>query len=117
MTIIFSIVLFILRVRLLVIKSAELKKPTYRILPHINDSILLISAISLLVMGSIVPGNDNPWVIAKIIAMIIYILTGFYIFKSARSRQNIILMFIFALMIYAYIIHTALTKSFNPFIY
>jgi len=117
MTVIISIVLFILRVRLLIVKSAALKNTIFRILPHFNDSILLFSAVSLLILGGIVPGNENPWVIAKIIAMVMYILIGFYIFKSKLNRKRTIIMFIIALTIYSYIVHTAITKSFNPFIY
>jgi len=117
MTVIISISLFILRVRLLIVKSTALKDKILRILPHANDSILLISAVSLLVMADIVPGYDNQWVIAKIIAMILYILTGFYIFKSAENRKKTLIMFIIALAIYLYIINTAITKSFNPFLY
>ena len=116
MTVIISIVLFILRVRLLIVKSAALKNTIFRILPHFNDSILLFSAVSLLILGGIVPGNENPWVIAKIIAMVMYILIGFYIFKSKLNRKRTIIMFIIALTIYSYIVHTAITKSINPFI-
>jgi len=117
MTVIISIVLFILRVRLLIVKSAELKSTIFRILPHFNDSILLFSAISLLIIGDIVPGNENPWVIAKIVAMVLYISIGFYIFKSEMHRKSIVIMSMIALTIYSYIVHTAITKSFNPFIY
>jgi len=85
--------------------------------PHINDTILLISAVTLLLLGNIALGNDNPWVIAKIIAMVLYISIGFFIFKSAKSHKSIYLMFLLAIIVYSYIIHTAITKSFNPFIY
>lgn len=116
-TVVISLILFISRVLLLLKRPTILKHPALRILPHINDSILLFSAVSLLILAELTPGSDNPWLVAKIIAMIIYILTGMFLLKWASTTRSILSLFFLALIIYFYIIHTAIYKNINPFLY
>jgi len=116
-TVIISLSLFVLRIILLLLRSTKLKTKTLRILPHLNDSVLLFSAIALLIIGSITPDSHNPWIIAKIVAMIIYIGIGFAVFRGKLNNKNIIVLVIIALIIYSYIAHTALTKTIYPFVY
>ncbi|MEP4891628.1 MAG: SirB2 family protein [Aliiglaciecola sp.] len=79
-----SIILFILRFVWLQRNSTLLHKKWVKIVPHIVDTILLVSAITLCF---IVPFNpiQHPWLWQKIILVIAYIGLGFYVLKSANS--------------------------------
>lgn len=114
-TVISSITLFLLRAYWLLQESYLLKNKVIKILPHLIDTILLTSAIALLFIEGVYPGKENPWLIAKIIAMICYILTGFYLFKATKSAASIKLATVIAILFYIYIVHTAITKNINPF--
>jgi len=116
-TVSISLILFISRALLLFSQSPRLQQPVLRILPHINDTILLVSAISMLVTAELIPSGENIWLLAKIIAMVVYILLGMILFKSAKSILAKQLVFVLALIIYSYIIHTAIYKTINPLIY
>ncbi|MDO6695561.1 SirB2 family protein [Aliiglaciecola sp. 3_MG-2023] len=79
-----SIILFILRFVWLQRKSALLHKKWVKIVPHIVDTVLLVSAITLCF---IVPFNpiQHPWLWQKILLVIAYIGLGFYVLKFANS--------------------------------
>lgn len=113
-TVAISLVLFITRVLLLLNHSQQLDRRFYKLAPHINDSLLLTSALLMLWVANLVPGPDNPWLLVKIIVMIMYIFTGMSIFKLRYNRQHIIFLFIVAILLYFYIIHTAIYKTLNP---
>lgn len=55
-----------------------------KISPHIIDTVLLLSAISLCF---IVPWNplQHPWLWQKIVLVAIYIVAGFYVLKRANT--------------------------------
>jgi len=116
-TVSISLILFISRAVLLFSQSPWLQHPALRILPHINDTILLVSAISMLVTAELIPNTENIWLVAKIVAMVVYIMLGMTLFKWAKSMLSKQLVFILALLTYGYIICTAISKTINPLIH
>ena len=116
-TVSISLILFISRAVLLFNQPARLQHPALKILPHINDTILLISAINMLVIAELIPSGENVWLVTKIIAMVVYILLGMALFKWSRNITSKRLIFILALLTYGYIVHTAIYKSINPLLY
>ena len=46
-----------------------------KVVPHIVDTLLLLSAVTLAIQFSISP-LSTPWLMAKIIALLLYILLG-----------------------------------------
>lgn len=88
------------------------KKPT-KILPHIIDTLLLVSAVGLLISLQLNP-LDHVWVMAKIIALILYIALGLVAFRLGKNKTQRTVAWIAALLIAAYIVQTAVTK--NPWV-
>ena len=81
-----------------------------RVLPHCIDTILLGSAIGMLVIWGVWP-QQLGWVSAKICALLVYIVLGMVAFRFGRTRRIRGVAFTGALLAAAYIIATAYTHS------
>ena len=79
-----SIILFVLRFILLTRGSEMLHKKWLKIVPHVVDTILLGSAIALCFILAINP-IEQTWLLHKIVAVVIYILIGFWTLKKAST--------------------------------
>lgn len=90
--------------------SPLLQAKLTKILPHVIDTILLVSAISLAISLKFKPG-DNPWIMAKIAALVIYIVLGTLAIKPIFAKKLRIAFWGSALVVYFYIISVAFTKS------
>lgn len=109
-----SITGFLIRGVLSFIKPEILNKKIVKILPHINDTILLIAGVSLAIMMSQYPFVAG-WVTAKVIALLIYIGLGVVVIKQIGSVQLRIGAFIAALLTFCYIAMVAVSKQVMPF--
>jgi uncharacterized membrane protein SirB2 len=81
-----------------------------RVVPHIVDTLLLASAITMAVIAHLVP-TQQPWLMAKIIGLLVYIVLGAIALRYGRSRGQRKLAFAAALATFAYIVGVALTRS------
>lgn len=113
--VVLSITFFCIRTYWLLAQPKALESKLIKRLPHVIDSILLLSAFAMLYVGNISIGSDNPWIITKIIAISLYIATGVYIFRIAKNKTQIYIALCFVVLIYYYIIQTAITKNAIPF--
>lgn len=76
-----SIIGFVMRVTWLSYKPAMLNKRLVRILPHINDTLLLASGVSLAVLLGFSPLAPH-WFTLKLVLILVYICLGFVVMKS-----------------------------------
>jgi uncharacterized membrane protein SirB2 len=90
--------------------SPRLKSLPARVLPHIIDSTLLLSAIALAVMIRQYP-FEAGWVTAKVFGLIAYILLGTVALKRGKTQGIRLGAFAAALLVYAWIVSVALTKN------
>jgi uncharacterized membrane protein SirB2 len=81
-----------------------------RILPHVIDTLLLASAIGMLMVAQLNP-LEASWVMAKIVGLLCYIVLGTFALKRARTRQGRLLAFAAALLTLGYIVAVAFTKQ------
>ena len=81
-----------------------------RTLPHVVDTVLLLSALGLVWMLSLSP-FASPWLAAKIIGLVVYILLGSIALKRGRSKRVRIAAWIAAMATFSYIVSVALTKD------
>ena len=81
-----------------------------RVLPHIIDTLLLGSAVSMLVIWKSSP-LDFGWLTAKILALLAYIGLGMVTLRFARSEKGRQVAYGLALASAAYIMSVAYTKS------
>ena len=104
-----SLLAFFVRGIWLFMNSAMLSKKWVKILPHIISTILLVSGIVLAVHLSMSPGSQ-PWLLAKIIGLIIYIVLGVAAFKVPNPTARKLL-WVSALIVFAYIVSVAISKN------
>jgi len=90
--------------------SPMLARRWVRVVPHVLDTILLASAIALAVMVEQYP-LVHGWLTAKVFGLIAYIVLGTIALKRGRTRVIRIAAFCGALLVFAYIVAVAITKS------
>ena len=111
-TVAISISLFFLRGIWRFSSSAIMQQRWVKIVPHVNDAILLTTAIILSVSIAQYPFVQS-WLTAKVIALLFYILLGMVAFKWGRSRNIQMTAWLAAMAVFAYIVLTALQR--NPY--
>ena len=57
-----------------------------RILPHVVDTVFLLSGIVLIVILRL-PVLSQPWLLTKLLAVVVYILLGMVALRRGRSRR------------------------------
>ena len=81
-----------------------------KILPHVNDTVLLAAALTLAVMIGQYP-FDAAWVTAKVFGLIAYVILGSLALKAGRSKRLRLICWLLALLVFAYIVSVALTHD------
>ena len=112
-TAIISISLFILRGVWTFTDSPLMRQKWLKILPHANDTVLLIAAITLTVQLQQYP-LTHTWLTAKVTALLLYIGLGMLAFRFRQQRTRQLIAWLMALLAFAYIASVAITK--NPLI-
>jgi len=105
-----SVSLFSLRFLLLMKRPAGLQGRWIRVLPHVNDTLLLTFAILLCFATRQAP-LVTPWLTEKVLAVILYIVAGLFALKWTKSRAGQIIAFLIALALFAYAASLAVDKS------
>ncbi len=106
-----SIAGFILRGTLLAVGSNWSQSKIFKITPHIIDTVLLLSAIALMITLSIYPFYNASWLSAKVVGLIGYIGFGTVALKAGRPTSIRIGAFFAALCCVGYIFAVAFTKN------
>lgn len=101
---------FILRGYWMVTGSDRLTHRITRTVPHIVDTIFLLSGIAMLLMLSLNPLTQS-WLLAKFVGLIAYILLGIVAIRRGSTMQTRKVAFVAALSVFAYIVGVALSKS------
>lgn len=104
--------LFFVRGVWMVRGSALLQARWVRVVPHVVDTILLASAIALASMMQQYP-LAAPWLTAKVVALVVYIVLGSIALKHGRTRRIRIAAWIAAQCVFGYIVWVAVSK--DPF--
>ena len=89
--------------------SPRLHHRWVKVLPHVIDSALLLSAATLCVLIGQYP-LVNAWVTAKVLGLIAYIALGTLALKRGRTPAIRAASFAGALFVFVYIVSVALTK-------
>jgi uncharacterized membrane protein SirB2 len=109
-----SITGFTVRGGLMLAGSSLLRRPWMRTWPHLIDTLLLVSGVWMAVNLHLGPGNST-WLIAKLLALVVYIALGFVALRLGKTRRIRALAFVAALACFAYIVLAALNRSVFPF--
>lgn len=90
--------------------AAWVRSRPARILPHIVDTVLLASSVTLAITAGFSPAN-SPWLTAKLVALVVYIGLGMVALKPVRPLPVRIAAGLGAVIVVAYIVAVALTKQ------
>jgi uncharacterized membrane protein SirB2 len=108
-----TLVLFLLRGFWMVTDSPRLQQRWVKIVPHINDTLLLLAAIGMLVVAGLNP-LGQPWIMAKIVGLLAYIALGTVALKRGRTKTVRIQAMVAALVVFGYVVAVAITKQVVP---
>ena len=131
-TIAITLALFVLRGFWMMTNSPQLQARWVRIVPHVNDAILLASGIGLAVLIQQYP-LVHDWLTAKFFALILYIVLGTYALKDSdplrvktrvesyalkrgKTQGQRIAAWIAALLVFGYMVAVAIAHDPLPFI-
>ena len=79
-------------------------------LPHLVDTVLLLSALTLAWMLRLTPGNA-PWVLAKIVGLVVYVGLGVVALRPGRPLALRAAAWLGALATVGWIVWVAVTKN------
>jgi uncharacterized membrane protein SirB2 len=105
---------FLLRGLWMLRASPLLQQRWVRIAPHVIDTLLLASALFLVFVSGQYP-FAQPWLGAKLCALVLYIVLGTIALKRGRTAQVRALAFGAAVLTFAYIVAVAVTRQVIPF--
>lgn len=112
LTVVISISLFILRYWWQYRSSPMSSKRWVRIVPHVNDTVLLGSGVALVLITHFYPFTpQGAWLTEKLFGVIIYIVLGFVALgRRPRSQQVRWIAFLLGLVVLYIIVKLATTK-------
>lgn len=106
-----TVVLFALRLLLDAVGKPDWRQTPLRWIPHANDTVLLVAAISLLFVTPWMP-FVHGWLTAKIFLLVGYIVAGVFAMKPTASLTVRLVASVLALVQVMAIFHLAMTKPF-----
>lgn len=112
-TVLLSIVGFFARGVGHIFNQSWINKKPVKILPHMIDTLLLVSAISLVAVSAF--SFSDGWIVAKILGLIAYIGLGLMAFRFAKTRAQKALYWLLALIVVFYVVAVAVHKTAWPF--
>lgn len=114
-TVAVTLALFVVRGVWMMADSPRLQARWVRIVPHVNDTLLLASGIGLALMLQQYPLVDG-WLTAKLLALLLYIVLGTVALKRGRTRGQRIAAWLAALAVFGYMLAVARTHAPFPFL-
>ena len=109
-----SLLGFVVRGGWMLRRSPMLARRWVRVAPHVVDTLLLLSGILLVVRHQIYP-NEQPWLAAKLAALLLYIVLGSIALKRGKTPTVRALAFVGALAVFGYMLVTANARAPLPF--
>jgi uncharacterized membrane protein SirB2 len=105
-----TLALFVLRGAWMLLDSPHLQRRWVKIVPHVNDTVLLAAALYLAFAIGL-----QAWIAAKVAALVAYIVLGRVALKRGRTKGSRAAAFAAALVVFGYIVAVAFTKRPLPF--
>ena len=109
-----SVSFFILRFIWMLRGASILQQRWVRILPHVVDTVLLSSALTMVYWSGQIP-FQQAWLGAKVVALLAYIVLGSIALKRGKTAEGRGLAFGAALLVFGYIVAVALSRQVLPF--
>ena len=81
-----------------------------KILPHINDTVLLLTGVTLAIQIQQYPFTHH-WLTVKIICLLAYILLGMVAMKWAVNKPKGLISWLLAIAIFGFMVSVATNKN------
>jgi uncharacterized membrane protein SirB2 len=81
-----------------------------RTLPHVVDTVLIVSALWLTWLARLSPANA-PWITAKIAALLVYIALGLVALRFGSTKTVRAIAWVAAMLTFGYIVSVAFAKD------
>jgi uncharacterized membrane protein SirB2 len=105
-----SYALFVVRGIWMINGSPRLGERWVRIVPHINDTLLLAAAIWMTLLLHQYPGS-HAWLTAKVAGLLVYVGLGIVALKLGRTSRARIAAWLAAQAVFFYVVAVALTRN------
>ena len=105
--------LFIYRYARLRLRPDQPLPKALKVLPHINDTLLLAFAIGMLSLIGLNPFT-TPWLLAKFAALLIYIVLGTICMRALPGSKSQAASFVAAISVFAYIVLVGFSRQVFP---
>ncbi|HEY5683625.1 MAG TPA: SirB2 family protein [Sulfuricaulis sp.] len=106
---------FFIRGTWMIHESSQLHRIWVRVLPHIIDTTLLVSAMLLMIQIRQYP-FVHDWLTAKVLALVAYIVIGAVGLKYGKTKKIRVIAWLVAMILFLYIVLVALTRQVLPYI-
>lgn len=93
--------------------SPLLQRRWVKVVPHVVDTLLLTTALVLVFWSGQYP-FVQPWLTAKVLALVAYIVLGTVALKRGRTKGVRTFALVAALATFSYIVAVALTRQALP---
>ena len=90
--------------------AAWIRHRLAKTLPHVVDTVLIVSAIALAWMLRLTPSNA-PWIAAKIGGLVVYIVLGLFALQFGRTKAIRAGAWALAMLTFLWIVSVAITKD------
>lgn len=90
--------------------AAWIRHRLAKTLPHVVDTVLILSAIALAWMLRLTPSNA-PWLAAKIGGLVVYIALGLFALRFGRTKGIRASAWVLAMLTFLWIVSVAITKD------
>jgi uncharacterized membrane protein SirB2 len=81
-----------------------------RVVPHVNDTVLLLAAVAMATQVAQYPGY-HAFLAAKVAGLVVYIALGMAAFRWASTRRARMAAWLAAQAVFFYIVAVAVTKT------
>lgn len=109
-TAVLSGLLFLVRGIWMLLESRMLTRRWTKVVPHMVDTVLLVSALTMVFWSGQYP-FVQPWLTAKVVALVGYIGVGMVALKYGKTKTVRAGAFVVALLLFLYILKVALTRQ------
>lgn len=114
-SVVVTLLLFVGRSFWLLTSPQKLQQRWVRVVPHVVDTVLLTSAIGLIMVLHQYP-FVNSWLTAKVLALLGYILFGSIALKYGRTKFMRFSAWCIALLLFGYMVAVARSKVPFPWV-
>ena len=108
--VVLTAILFLLRGIWMFVGSPQLQRRWVKVVPHVIDTLLLLSALVLIFMLHQYP-FVNDWLTVKVLGLLVYIGLGMIALHYGRTKRIRVIAWLASCLVFVYIVTVAVYKT------